>query len=176
MDSKNLIEKFARDGFFITSGKEYHDTISPLLNDTIWIREEGNDYHPKDMKIYNIILYQIHLQIATDIVEPYFKDYTIEKRRIWEGVNDNTTEWHNDLREPVRSNHNNLSEGPNCFFLLYHSNMKDDGAIYFKTKNSEVKIYPTEGMLIGVNCKNNFLHRAEKSKNKRIISSYFFNI
>ena len=24
--------------------------------------------------------------------------------------------------------------------------------------------------------KNNFLHRAEKSKNKRIVSSYFFNI
>ena len=73
MDSKNLIEKFARDGFFITSGKEYHDTISPLLNDTIWIREEGNDYHPKDMKIYNIILYQIHLQIATDIVNHTLK-------------------------------------------------------------------------------------------------------
>jgi len=167
MDSKNLIEKFTHDGFFITTGKEYHDIISPLLSDTIWIHEggESNDYHPKDIKIYNIILHQIHLYIAKNIVEPYFKDYTIEKRRIWEGVNNDATVWHNDLRE-----------GPNCFFLLYHSNMKDDGAIYFKTKNSEVKIYPTEGMLIGVNCKNNFLHRAEKSKNKRIVSSYFFNL
>lgn len=167
MDSKNLIEKFTHDGFFITTGKEYHNIISPLLSDTFWIHEGGknNDYHPKDIKIYNIILHQIHLQIAKDIVEPYFKDYTIEKRRIWEGVNTDATVWHNDLRE-----------GPNCFFLLYHSNMKDEGAIFFKTKNSEVKIYPTEGMLIGVNCKNNFLHRAEKSKNKRIVSSYFFNI
>ena len=54
MDSKNLIEKFTHDGFFITSGKEYHDTISPLFNDTIWIHEGDDDWKisSKDIKIF----------------------------------------------------------------------------------------------------------------------------
>jgi hypothetical protein len=170
MDMKNQMRidftDFFKNGFQIFDGSLYSNQIDVTNID--WEYEGGihNDYHPSNNKeIINSILYSIHYQLATDIVEPNFENYTVDKRRMWEGVNLDATNWHNDL-----------SEGPNCFFLLYHSEMIKDGFIHFRNKCEEFTVVPKPGVLIAVNCENGFEHRADKSKQQRVISSYCFNV
>lgn len=165
MQKTDLID-FHKNGFQIFDGSKYSDQLD--ISDIIWKYEGGidNDYHPSNnVDEINSILLNIHFEIASDILDGNVKNYSIEKRRIWEGVNKDATVWHNDLKE-----------GPNCFFLLYHSDMDQDGFVYFKNEFKEFTIIPKKGMLIAVNCDTRFLHRADISKKTRIISSYFFNL
>lgn len=160
-----LSDEFYENGFQIFEGIKYSNLID--VENIEWKYEGGinNDYHPsKNIEEINSILYTIHYQIAIDIIEPKIKQYTIEKRRIWEGVNADATSWHNDLKE-----------GPNSFFLLYHSTMINDGFIFFRNGHKEWKILPKIGMLVAVNCDTKFEHKAEISNRKRIVSSYYFN-
>lgn len=167
----NFVEKkndFVNKGYAIFDGLKYHNQLEDIIHETEWEYEGGinNDWHPKNNReLYNSFLYYIHQQITLDIVENMFSEYTIDKRRIWEGVNKDATSWHNDIKE-----------GPNCFFLLYHSLMENDGFVYFRNKKEEWKFIPKPGFLIAVNCENNFEHRAEQSNNKRIQSSYYFYV
>lgn len=157
---------FHKKGYQIFDGVKYFNQIN--IENIDWVYEGGvdNDYHPsKNLDEINSFLLNIHYQIAVDILEGNVKNYTIEKRRIWEGVNKDASIWHNDLKE-----------GPNCFFLLYHSDMIDDGFIHFKNEDEEFTLVPKKGLLVAVNCDTKFQHKADFSKNKRIISSYFFNL
>jgi hypothetical protein len=133
-----------------------------------WEYEGGvnNDYHPKCNKdFYDTILWTIH----NDISETYLKDveHTIDKRRLWLGVNYDATSWHNDL-----------AEGPNCFFLLYFSDMRlyNEGAVWFRNEENEWRILPYPGLLVAVNCETKFQHRAEQTNKERVIASFAFNL
>ena len=157
---------FYTKGFQVFDGTKYSQQID--ISNVNWEYEGGvgNDYHPSNnLDFLNFSLCTVHYQIALDIVESNVKEYTIDKRRIWEGVNPNAAEWHNDLRE-----------GPNCFFLLYHSNMLSDGLIHFRTNGQEWSLVPVNGLLVSVNCDLKFEHRAEPSKKQRVISAYCFNL
>jgi len=126
----------------------------------------GGDNHPSNnIGLLEAMLEHIHHQIELKYIAPYFEKYSVDKRRIWEGVNNDATSWHNDL-----------NEGPNCFFLLYFSDMVDDGSIGFKNKNNEWFYYPKRGTMVAVNCAKQFLHKATKSAQKRVISSFCFNL
>ena len=162
------IDRFFTDGFAVFDGKRYDDILAPFIDNNLWAYEggESNDYHPVlDVHMLDVAMTTVHYRLSVDIISHMFEEFTVEKRRVWEGVNHAASQWHNDYRE-----------GPNCFFLLYHSNMNNDGEVQFKAKNHEWTIYPYRGLLVLVNCENNFLHRASPSKQQRIISSFYFNI
>jgi hypothetical protein len=159
-----LTKQFYENGFEVFDRKKYISYIN--VSEIEWEYEGGlnNDYHPKNNKEFiDKCLLTIHYEIQNDIVPQSI----MRKRRIWEGVNQDALNWHNDYRE-----------GPNCFFLLYFSDMDESkgGAVYFRNKVREWKIYPQKGLLVAVNCLNNFQHKAEKSNCKRIVSSFYFDL
>lgn len=131
----------------------------------------NGDYHLSKLDSFYPLqeswLLGLHYEISKRFVEPSFKTFTIEKRRLWKGVNKDATVWHNDGRE-----------GPNCFFLLYFSDMESlkEGAVHFKNKTKEWKVYPNRGKLAAVNCLPEFLHKADQTKHERIIASFYFNL
>jgi hypothetical protein len=168
MDLTDQINSYFTRGFAVFDGTECHKQLEPIISDTRWKYEGGinNDWHPdNNLDLYRVMLYSVHQYIATEIVENMFNSYIVDKRRIWEGVNLDATGWHNDI-----------GEGPNCFFLLYHSLMETDGRIHFRNSLEQWEILPRPGLLVAVNCENNFEHRAEFSADQRIQSSYFFKV
>lgn len=159
-----LNDDFYTKGFQIFDGAKYTQYID--TSDIIWEYEGGidNDFHPANNKeLIDSCLLSMHYEILSDIVP----NATISKRRIWEGVNIESTQWHNDYKE-----------GPNCFFLLYFSDMDDNtnGAVYFRNSMEEYKIYPKKGMMVAVNCLNNFEHKAELPNCQRVVASFYFDI
>lgn len=159
---------------FFTNGFqvfELPDLAAQLdLDRVVWRYEGGvdGDNHPVDSDGFlGTALYSLHQQITLQIIEPSFGDFEIDKRRLWEGVNKNASKWHNDG-----------AEGPNCFFLLYFSDMSavGEGAIWFKCQDKEWKIHPKYGTLIAVNCESQFLHRAEQTKHTRILAGFCYNV
>jgi hypothetical protein len=159
-----LNDDFYTKGFQIFDGTKYIEYID--TTSIVWEYEGGanNDYHPANNKdLINSCLLSMHYEILNDIVP----NAIIEKRRLWEGVNIEATHWHNDYKE-----------GPNCFFLLYFTDMDNStkGAVYFRNTIEEHKIYPKKGMLVAVNCLNNFEHKAELANCTRIVASFYFNI
>ena len=162
----DYFQDFYSKGFQIFDGKKYSDQLD--VSQIVWQYEGGvnNDYHPSNnIQEVNHVLLNIHYEISSDILDKNFARYSIEKRRIWQGVNKDATAWHNDL-----------GEGPNCFFLLYHSDMIDDGFVHFRNSQDTFQVVPKEGLLVAVNCDIKFQHRADVSKNSRVTSSYFFNL
>lgn len=156
---------FYEKGFQIFDGSKYLEYID--IHSIEWEYEGGinNDYHPKNNKdFYETILYHIHMDISeTFVPEPH----GVNKRRLWRGVNKDATVWHNDLRE-----------GPNCFFLLYFSDMRqyNEGAVWFRNGEKEWRIVPYPGLLVAVNCEKQFEHKAESTNKERIIASFAFNL
>ena len=157
---------FYTKGFEVYDGSKYLSWIdtSPIE----WEYEGGinNDYHPKNNKeFYNTILWTIHNDISETLLSGV--NHSIDKRRLWLGVNLDATKWHNDLEE-----------GPNCFFLLYFSDMRkyDEGAVWFRNGEKEWRILPYPGLLVAVNCEKQFEHKAESTKQERIIASFAFNL
>ena len=52
---------------------------------------------------------------------------------------------------------------------------KNDGALWVKNQFEEMRILPRPGTLVCLNQDNsNFLHKAEKSKFRRIVASFDF--
>lgn len=162
---------FFKNGFQIFDGSSLISDVS--LEGRLWEYEGGvnNDYHLSKLDSFYMLqhswLLGLHFEIAKRFVEPSFKNYTVEKRRLWKGVNADATVWHNDL-----------NEGPNCFFLMYFSNLEKvkEGAVHFKNKESEWSLYPNSGRLVAVNCLPEFLHKADQTNYERIIASFYFNI
>jgi hypothetical protein len=158
---------FYTKGFQVFDGSKYSQCLD--VSDVIWV----NDGNKKDRVPSNNVeyiermMYALHHELGLDIISPIVKNYTVEKRGIWEGVNS----------EMSRSWHNDHAEGFNCFFLLYHSDMVDDGRVYFRNSTEEWSILPSSGTLVAINNTDiKFQHRAEPSKKQRIVSSYFFNL
>lgn len=159
-----LTNDFYENGFEIFNGKKYSFFMD--VSQIEWEYEGGinNDYHSKNNREFiEKSLLTIHFSIQNDIVP----NSIIRKRRLWEGVNNDAVNWHNDY-----------GEGPNCFFLLYFSDMNETtgGAVFFRNKFQEWKLYPQKGLLVAVNCLNNFEHKAEKANQERIVASFYFDL
>lgn len=162
------LDNFFSKGFQIFDGKKYHDQLFPLLGTTKFENFTGDEYHPSEnIELIEILLLQIHLEIASDIVENFFQQYTILHRKTWESVNKKATNWHNDFKDHS-----------NTFFLLYHNQTSEatGGAVYFRYNGIEEKIYPKPGTLIFFNSENGYEHKAENSTSQRIVSSFYFDI
>jgi hypothetical protein len=166
--NSDAIDVFLTKGYLVLDGTRYHRVLFPLLSTTEFKNFTGDEFHPStNQELINILLLQVHLELAADIVEKYFSRYEMGNRKVWESVNRGATVWHNDLADHT-----------NTFFLLYHNDTSPEsgGAVSFRYNNIEEKIYPSAGTLVFFNQENNFQHRAENSKNQRIVSSYYFNI
>jgi hypothetical protein len=51
----------------------------------------------------------------------------------------------------------------------------NDGALWVKNEKEEIRILPKSGTLVCLNQDNpNFLHKAEKSKFRRVVASFDF--
>jgi hypothetical protein len=162
------VNSYFTKGFAVFDGIMYHQQIEQIISDTTWEYEGGinNDWHPSNnLALYQAVLYSVHHSIAEGIAERMFDSYTMDRRRIWQGVNPDATGWHNDI-----------GEGPNCFFLLYHNRMDSDGSVHFRNSTESWELKPYPGLLVAVNCENNFEHRADTSKQQRVQSSYYFRI
>lgn len=162
------LHDFFTKGFQIFDGKPYYDALQSTVELTNFDFFTGDEYHASsNQELLDMILLENHLLIAQDIVEKYFKTYDIGRRMIWESVNRRAMSWHNDLADHT-----------NTFFLLYHNDTSETigGAINFRYNGIEEKVYPQAGNLIFFNSLNNFEHKAENSSQRRVVSSYYFEI
>jgi hypothetical protein len=108
----------------------------------------------------------LHYEIDEKILKGNVKKSEISNNRMWEGFSEETDFWHNDI-----------VDGPNLFFLLYFDDMTktNDGALWVKNEKEEIRILPKSGTLVCLNQDNpNFLHKAEKSKFRRVVASFDF--
>ena len=81
----------------------------------------------------------------------------------WQGVDTNTQHWHNDSKE-----------GHNISFLLYLDSCSPElgGQLEIKSDDSLHSIYPEPGLLVCLNQKEKFSHRAMPSKATRRVVSF----
>lgn len=180
MDLTDQINSYFTRGYAVFEGLEYHlDVVNSGLLETtrwVWTGEDDNDWYAENNQTeYDILLYNIHQKITDDIVSRMFTRYSVDKRKIWSGVNWEATEWHNDISRPNARGVGHQS-GTNCFFLLYHSLMETDGSVFFRNTVAEWELKPRPGLLVAVNCDNNYEHRADTSIRERIQSSYYFKV
>ncbi len=169
MSVNNLSHEFYENGFQLFRRPELIRGLP--LDSIIWQKENtlNGDNHPvnllpeidQHLSLIQTIIYSDYL--AATHADVVFSN----KRRMWEGVNLDATYWHNDG-----------DEGPQLFFLLYYDDTYPDkgGSIHFSNQQREWQIQPKAGDLIAVNCHRFFFHRAEKSKTRRIVSSFPFYV
>lgn len=183
-------DDFFKKGFYFfqnEEGKKYADKITEVVDfsEIKWHHESYNDephvpmdgdsiyrmnfdLEPTTKKILEITLMEIHLDIAKKYVEPYFKNYSLYTRSLWEGVHGKeVTEWHNDKYR-----------GTNLFFILYLSDLEKykTGLVHFTDGKNEWSEFPNYGKFVMINCeKLNFLHRADDCEYERILSTFSFN-
>lgn len=98
-------------------------------------------------------------------VSHLFPDNEFKKFGLWEGVDMDSTQWHNDF-----------FEGMNCFFLLYFNDMCEEtgGSIEFRWPGGEETHYPKRGMCVLLNQQIDFFHRATKATIDRYLASFDF--
>jgi len=65
-----------------------------------------------------------------------------------------------------------------CLLTIHYEIQNDivPQSIMRKRRIWEGVNYPQKGLLVAVNCLNNFQHKAEKSNCKRIVSSFYFDL
>src|SRR5210317_1002697 len=159
------------DNFFINGYQIFNEPqLGSMINTTglTWKKEHNHNYVQNATPLLEAGLTNIHYAIAKKYVEPCFSEYEMLGHKMWEGVDEYSTFYHNDL-----------VEGPNMFFLLYFSDMDclQEGAIYFKQNTGEeFKYYPKKYDLIAVNCSTQFQHKADKTKHERILTDYNFYV
>lgn len=104
--------------------------------------------------------------IEKQYVKSLYNNCLCTSKNMWEGVEPMSMEWHNDF-----------SADQDFSFLYYIDNTdtSSGGALHFKG-NKEFSIYPKEATLVWMNQLPDYLHKAEKSINKRRIIHLGFKI
>jgi hypothetical protein len=166
----NFIENLKTKGFSVEKFDECLNIIN--LDDIVFVWEPNYNLKenvPKTkLKEIERLLCVLHLEIQKKYLNGKVKSSELVSRRLWEGFTEETDVWHNDL-----------VDGPNVFFLLYFDDMTktNDGALWVKNSFDTLRIVPTPGTLVALNQENpSFLHKAEKSKTRRITASFEFNV
>lgn len=171
--SKMLSDDYFRKGFQVFDDAELANSIP--LDIISWEYESGpnSDKVPivKEPLFLEAVLYNIHEQIGIKYVSKY--SYELDRRRLWDGVNSDATQWHNDKKW---EDQNNRKVTCDCVFLMYHTTIPD-GAVCFKNNDGITEILPRAGLLIAVNNERfDCLHRGTPSEHARIISTYGFKV
>jgi hypothetical protein len=108
----------------------------------------------------------LHRHVAKKYVSSLFDEYSIGERGMWTGVDNMSSDWHNDSNEEFNSN-----------FLIY----LDDGELHgnsieIKTPTEEFKIYPNKNQFVWLNQNKKFQHRATHLSGPRRLLSFEFTI
>jgi hypothetical protein len=165
----SFYSELSANGFVILEEPDIVTLVNVDLIDFAW--EDQYNFTENTPKNYteelNSSLFFIHNYLAQKYVAPYASEYSVLHRTIWEGLSLSTDFWHNDW-----------SDGYNLFFLLYFTNMNNEGALWIRNQDGEKRIVPKAGTLVAVNnVKNNYWdHKAESSKNKRVAANFRFNV
>ncbi len=105
--------------------------------------------------------------ITQKYIEPLSNDYEFMNYVIWEGVDADSSIWHNDG-----------FEGGNIFFLFYFDDQfpESGGEVEFKWpgEGNIDTYYPKKGDLMLLNQAPGFFHRASKSKIQRRLASFTY--
>jgi hypothetical protein len=115
----------------------------------------------KQMELVKVYLTQKYIDAA-------FKNYEFMNYVVAEGVDADSSIWHNDG-----------FEGGSVFFLFYFDDQHEEtaGEVEFRWPNGgHAKYYPKKGDLILLNQTPGFFHRASKSKIPRRLSSFTYNV
>lgn len=152
---------FVTDKFFkdISHFKQYEFVYceSPCL---------GNEEHIFDSRCTNL-LHELHCLIADNYVSAIFSNYQLLSYGMWEGVDSNSTTWHNDQKDKKM----------NSNFLIYLDDTEEhDNSIEFKNNNIEYKVLPKENDFVWINQSKKFLHRATHNQGRRRVLSFEFLI
>ena len=107
------------------------------------------------------------------LAERYLKDFVYTKGKVnaWNGIDDGTNKWHNDL-----------VEGCNTAFLLYLSDLPEEvgGGLSLKNINDKehITIWPKKYDIVIMNQAHQFIHRVEplKQKSNRYVCHIEFDI
>ena len=136
------------------------------VEDIHWIPGKGHMVPDSVTDRLQAELSFLHWKFALELVAPVFGEYKFLKNEIWQGVSPNALDWHCDFEE-----------GHNLVFLLYFSDLKDDGALWVKAPNGEPsRLVPRKGMLVMLNNFPGYLHKAETTVAPRIIADFRFKV
>ncbi len=161
-DSNNR-HSFLTKGFCLFKEPQLCDIIKidwPLVNTQERLRDNFEKDLPKEA---NKALLFVSNYLKATYVNQLYPGAIFKKYGVWEGVDSDSTHWHNDF-----------FEGMNCFFLLYFDDMSPEtgGAIHLKWPTGEETIYPKRGDCVFLNQSLQFFHRADKASIPRRISSF----
>ena len=108
----------------------------------------------------------LHQHVSDKYVSKLFTEYSIGSSGMWSGVDNLSSDWHNDSNEKFNSN-----------FLVYLDDSEQYGnSIEIKTPVEEFKIYPKKNQFVWLNQDKKFLHRATHMSGPRRLLSFEFKI
>jgi hypothetical protein len=122
---------------------------------------DGMDYSISysDQQINFLNRFSSHIE--NNYIGQLFTTYVCLDKKMWDGVDSKSLEWHNDSKT-----------GQDSCFLYYIDDCNEEvgGALYFKNETEEYKIYPKAGTLIWLSQNPKYLHKAEQStKQRRVV-------
>lgn len=124
---------------------------------------EQNDEDSDESWIPEVIktdLFEFAQILMNKIVTPHFPSVQFLATSMWDGVDQGSTVRHNDCLSPT---------GLNSSLLLYLDTPTnpESGSLFVKGKNFETRIHTSKGRLVWLNQTHFFLHRADKSPERR---------
>ena len=130
---------------------------------------EFPDYNNVDVELEEQatqLLTILHNHIANKYVSVLFDNYVVGRRCMWTGIDNLSSDWHNDNNDEFNSN-----------LLVYLDDGEQYGnSIEIKTPTEEFKIYPKKNQFVWLNQDKKFLHRATHISGPRRLLSFEFKI
>lgn len=130
------------------------------------LRDNFKDNLPKDVMMQ---METAKVYLTEKYINPYFNKSEFMNYVVWEGVDADSSLWHNDG-----------FEGGNVFFLFYFDDQfpETGGEVQFKWpgEGNIDTYYPKKGDLMLLNQAPGFFHRASKSKIQRRLASFTYYI
>lgn len=101
--------------------------------------------------------------IECNYLNQFFQEYRLIRSGSWEGIDDQSKDWHNDRKE-----------GHNISFLIYLDKCSPEsgGQLEVKTNDFKSIIYPEPGLVVILNQSMHFKHRALPCKTRRRVLSF----
>jgi hypothetical protein len=103
-------------------------------------------------------------QIAINIISKVFTSFEYKNFGMWEGVDDGSSEWHNDWEDGKNMNTNVL--------VYLDDAKKHNNSIEVRDKNSKNVILPMAGDFVWLNQGKGFQHRARHNGGRRRVLSF----
>lgn len=157
----DLSEFFVK-GYSATIDKNILSLLNVPLDVDKWVRDEDGIRSPG-----NVDLTIAHHYIAEKYIKPIAKKYEIGYNSIWEGIDQPTREWHNDLIE--RNN--------NVFFMYYLNDVENDGELCFRMNGLETgRVQPKQSVLVMGSQESYVEHKVIPTTETRIACNFGFRV